>query len=107
MKATDLNLKADGYFFGINLVSPLLPRSDYELMMELGHVFPSTKEQAELFISKGYCLDMLNYHDVDYIEKFMAKHGYRGDYQYTHSHKHVRLLNINELEICIKKEFGL
>lgn len=107
MKATDLNLKKHGLMRGVKLVSIIEPRKHYDFLMSLGNVFPSTKQQAETFISKGYCLDILNYDDVDYIEKFMTKHGYCGDYQYTNSHKNVRLVNVNELEICIKKEFGL
>lgn len=104
MKATEINLKKDGHKFSCNVYPA---KSHYTFLMDLGRVFPTTKRQAIRFISKGVCLDVLNFDDVEMIETLLNKHGYCGNYQYTKSKNWVRLISHNLLYDALKKEYSI
>ena len=104
MKASGLNLKKEGYNFSCNIYPA---KSHYSFVMKLGRVFPSTKQQAKNFISKGICLDVLNFDDVETIESLLNKYGYIGEYQYTKSKQWVRLVNHCALYEALKKEYSI
>ena len=104
MKAHELNLKKDGYFFSCN---PQPAKSHYKFTMRIGRCFPSTKAQAKYFVSQGICLDVLNFEDVEKVESILNKHGFEGDYKYTKSKTWVRLQNFTDLHKALKKEFSV
>lgn len=104
MKATEINLKKDGYNFNCNIFPA---RSHYKTIMHLGRVFPNTRAQADYFIKNGIELDVLNGDDVETVESMLNKHGLEGDYKLTKSKTWVRLQNQNDLHEALKKEYNL
>ena len=103
MKASELNLKKDGYNFNCNTYKA---GSHYKFIMRLGRCFPSTQAQAKYFISEGICLGVLNGDDVEKVEAILAKHGFEGDYKFTKSKNWVRLQNNSDLQKALKLEFN-
>jgi hypothetical protein len=103
MKASELQLKKDGYNFNCNTREG---RSHYKFVMSLGRCFPSTRAQAKYFVSEGICLSVLNGDDVEKVEAILNKHGFEGDYKFTKSKTWVRLQNHNELYKALKLEFN-
>lgn len=103
MKASELNLKKDGYNFNCNTYKA---GSHYKFIMRLGRCFPSTQAQAKYFISEGICLDVLNGDDVEKVEAILNKHGFEGDYKFTKSKTWVRLQNNSDLHKALKLEFN-
>ena len=75
--------------------------------MRSGQVFPSTKPQAQFFISKSVCLGVLNRDDVEIVESMLNKHGFTGDYKFTKSKTWVRLQNQSDLHKALKIEYSL
>lgn len=104
MKASELNLKKDGYNFSCNTYPA---RSHYKFIMGLGRVFPSTKAQAKYFVTEGICLDVLNGDDVEIVESLLNKHGFDGEYKFTISKNWVRLQNNSDLHKALKMEFNV
>ena len=104
MKAIEVKLKKNGFRFN---TTEKPPKSHYKFLMRLGRVFPSTKAQAQYFISYGAILDVLNKDDVDFIESILNKHGFYGIYKYTKSKTWVRLQNFCDLYLAVEKEFNL
>jgi len=83
MKATELDLKKEGYHMSGNSFN-----GKYKLIMSIGRCLPKTKDQAKYFYSlyKNYGqIDVLNYDDVEKIEAILNKHGFKGNYKYTKS----------------------
>ena len=103
MKASELNLKKDGYNFNCNTYQA---GSHYKFIMSLGRCFPSTQAQAKYFIYEGICLDVLNGDDVEKVEAILNKHGFEGDYKFTKSRIWVRLQNNSDLHKALKLEFN-
>ena len=104
MKANELNLEKEGYNFNCNIVKK---RSHYTFLMTLGRCFPTTRNQAKYFVKNQIVLDVLNYEDVEMIEKLLNKYGFEGDYKYTKSKYWVRLRNHDDLYKALKLEFNL
>jgi hypothetical protein len=104
MKATEINLKKDGFNFNCNTYPA---RSHYRFTMRLGCVFPTTRAQAKYFITEDIWLDVLNGDDVETVESMLVKHGFEGDYRFTKSKKWVRLQNQIDLHEALKKEYNL
>jgi len=104
MKAAQVNLKKEGFTFSCNYFAA---RSHYKSYMRSGQVFPSTKPQAQFFISEGVCLDVLNQDDVEIVESMLSKHGFQGNYEFTKSKTWVRLQNQSDLHKALKIEYSL
>lgn len=104
MKATEINLKKDGYNFNCNTYPA---RSHYKFIMRLGRVFPTTKAQAKYFITEGISIDVLNGDDVETVETMLNKHGFEGEFVFTKSKTWVRLQNQSDLHEALKKEYSL
>ena len=102
MKASELNLKKDGYNFNCN---ERKSGSHYKLIMRLGRCLPSTQAQVRYFISEGISLDVLNGDDVEKVEAMLTKHGFEGNYKLTKSKTWVRLQNNSDLHKALKLEF--
>lgn len=101
MKASELNLKKDGYNFNCKTYKT---GRHYKSIMRLGRCFPSTPAQINYFISEEICLDVLNGDDVEKIEAILTKHGFEGDYKFTKSKNWVRLQNNSDLHKALKSE---
>jgi len=104
MKASEINLKKQGYAFNCNNYKA---RTHYKFIMSLGRCFPSTKPQAKYFIQENIHLDVLNVDDVEVIESILNKHGFTGEYKYTKSQIWVRLQNHSDLYSALKLEYNI
>lgn len=100
MKNSELELETVNYTMSANIHAA---KSHYKFVMRLGRAFPSTKEQAKYFLSSGAFMnmDVLNWLDVQIIEKLLTKHGFEGDYKYTKSKTWVRIVNTEDLKAAI------
>jgi hypothetical protein len=104
MKSTEINLKKDGYNFNCNTYPA---RSHYKFIMSLGRALPSTKAQAKFFLKEGINIGVLNSKDVETIEALLNKHGFEGKYKYTKSKTWVRLINQQDLQDALRREYIL
>lgn len=99
MKASELNLKKDGYNFNCNSY----PKGAHiSLLLNIGRCFPSCKSQAV----KWSNFDVLNFEDVQLVEAFLNKHGFFGEYKLTKSGTWVRLVNQDDFKKALKKEYN-
>jgi hypothetical protein len=97
MKKSELNLTKQGFMFSCKQFA-----GHYKSIMKLGRCFPSSKAQANFFISIGVHFDAMNYDDVEFIENILNKYGYNGNYKYTKSKNWVKLQNMNDLYTVVK-----
>ena len=79
----------------------------YKCLMRLGRIFPSTRAQANFFVSEGVLLDVLNGDDVEKVESLLNKHGFEGNYKSTKSKIWGRLQNHKDLQKALKLEFNI
>lgn len=75
-----------------------------KFLIELGRLWPTTKEQMKYFVRSGYCLNVLGLKDVCNIEFILNKYGMTGDYKFTKNKNWVRLENNGDLRECMRKE---
>ena len=104
MKASEINLKKEGFLSNVNVCPP---RSHYKFLMSLGRVFPTTKAQAVTFINMGVLPDAYNMDDVEFVEKELSPYGFIGEYKYTKSRRWVRLVNLADMHNALRKKYGL
>lgn len=102
MKTFEITLPVQGFTMSANIYPA---RSHYRFIMSLGHVFPTTKSQAQLFISKSNGFDVLNMDDVMLIDALMIKHSLVADFKYTKSKHWVRLQNVDDFKKALKLEY--
>lgn len=104
--ASELNME------GMNQVrmliaNPRLSMKDIELSADSQHLFPVTKRQAEYFLEHECALVHINAEDVKMIEELLNKHGMKGRYQYTKSHRSVQFLSYVFLWKALRAEYGI
>lgn len=78
--------------------------SKFTLMMKMGKVLPTTKEQVRLYVKNRLKLGLLNYADVWNIENIMQRHNLKGHYIYR-GRDRVVLTNNSDFYKALQKEF--
>ena len=87
--------------------NPCLTKKEIEESSDSNHLFPVTKRQAEYFIASDNGMCAICRKDVELIEALLNKHGMRGRYQYTKSHRSVHFLSNAFLEKALRAEYGI
>ncbi len=84
--------------------------SNYKKVIDEGKCLPSTKTQANYFVSKfknGLQFNVLNNIDVITIEKLLNKYDLKGSYVENKNRRLCRLKNTEALLTAIKKEWKI